>query len=198
MKAYLCNDCKYNKNGWCYVYQCNGKARIEICEKYKNHLKEKDKIEYAGYRQAPEYDKNLCSTISMEECAELIQAISKAKRGKLDKDNLAEEIADVIICMDWVMDIYEISKKEVEKWLDYKKNRMNTIELVQWINKLIDTDRLWKFYKSIEFRHIKEEVLREQHYECQECKKKGKITKANTVHHVQFVRKHPELALSKY
>lgn len=75
---------------------------------------------------------------------------------------------------------------------------MNTIELVQWINKLIDTDRLWKFYKSIEFRHLKEEVLREQHYECQECKKKGKITKANTVHHVQFVRKHPELALSKY
>ena len=43
MKAYLCNDCKYNKNGWCYVYQCNGKPRIEICEKYKNHLKEKDK-----------------------------------------------------------------------------------------------------------------------------------------------------------
>ena len=126
MKAYLCNDCKYNKNGWCYVYQCNGKARIEICEKYKNNLKEKDKIEYADYRQAPEYDKNLCSTISMEECAELIQAISKAKRGKLDKDNLAEEIADVIICMDWVMDIYEISKKEVEKWLDYKKNRIVT------------------------------------------------------------------------
>ena len=62
----------------------------------------------------------------MEECAELIQAISKAKRGKLDKDNLAEEIADVIICMDWVMDIYEISKKEVEKWLDYKKNRIVT------------------------------------------------------------------------
>ena len=75
---------------------------------------------------------------------------------------------------------------------------MNTIELAKWINELIDTDRLWKFYKSIEFRHLKEEVLREQHYECQECKKLGKITKANTVHHVQFVRKHPELALSKY
>ena len=29
----------------------------------------------------------------MEECAELIQAISKAKRGKLDRDNLVEEIA---------------------------------------------------------------------------------------------------------
>ena len=75
---------------------------------------------------------------------------------------------------------------------------MNSNELVKWINKLIEANELWKFYKSIEFRHLKEEVLIEQHYECQECKKKGIITKANTVHHVQFVRKHPELALSKY
>ena len=75
---------------------------------------------------------------------------------------------------------------------------MNTNELVKWINKLIEANELWKFYKSIEFRRLKEEVLIEQHYECQECKKKGIITKANTVHHVQFVRKHPELALSKY
>lgn len=75
---------------------------------------------------------------------------------------------------------------------------MNTNELVKWINELIDKNELWRFYKSIEFRHLKEEVLREQHYECQECKKLGKITKADTVHHVQFVRKHPALALSKY
>lgn len=45
---------------------------------------------------------------------------------------------------------------------------------------------------------LKNEVLREQHYECQECLKLGKVTKADTVHHVQFVRKYPELALSKY
>lgn len=70
--------------------------------------------------------------------------------------------------------------------------------LVTWINELIEEDKLWKFYKSKEFRNLKEEVLREQHYECQECKKLGKITKADTVHHVQHVRKHPELALSKY
>lgn len=70
--------------------------------------------------------------------------------------------------------------------------------LEQWINELIKDKELWKFYKSKEFRHLKEEVLREQHYECQECKKLGKITKADTVHHVQHVRKHPSLALSKY
>ena len=75
---------------------------------------------------------------------------------------------------------------------------MNTNELVKWISELIEANELWKFYKGIAFRHLKEEVLQEQHYECQECKKQGKITKADTVHHVQFVRKHPSLALSKY
>ena len=75
---------------------------------------------------------------------------------------------------------------------------MNNKGLEKWINKLIEEDKLWKFYKSKEFRHLKEEILREQHYECQECKKLGKITKADTVHHVQHVRKHPSLALSKY
>ena len=70
--------------------------------------------------------------------------------------------------------------------------------LEQWINKLIEEDKLWKFYKSKEFRYLKEEIMEFDHFECQECKKNGIITKATTVHHVQFVRKHPELALSRY
>ena len=75
---------------------------------------------------------------------------------------------------------------------------MQQHELTIWINELIDKNELWRFYKSKEFMSLKEEVLLEQHYECQECKKQGIITKADTVHHVQFVRKHPHLALSKY
>lgn len=70
-------------------------------------------------------------------------------------------------------------------------------ELVDWIEELIDVDELWRFYKSKEFRKLKEEVLREQHHECQVCKEKGILTKADTVHHIQYVRNHPELALSK-
>ena len=81
-------------------------------------------MKYKDYKQAVDYDKELCGTIAMEECAELIQAISKAKRGKLDKENLAEEIADVIICVNWVVDIYEIPQENFEKWLDYKKTRI--------------------------------------------------------------------------
>ena len=30
------------------------------------------------------------------------------------------------------------------------------------------------------------------------CKVKGYYTKANTVHHINYIRKHPELALEKY
>lgn len=77
-------------------------------------------MQYTDYKQA----KDLCTTIAMEECSELIQAISKAKRGKLDKDNLTEEIADVMICMDWLIDVYEINILDIKEWLDKKRNRV--------------------------------------------------------------------------
>ena len=74
---------------------------------------------------------------------------------------------------------------------------MTRDELVKWIEKLRESGELWRFYKSKEWRNLKDEVLKEQHYECQICKKQGIITKADTVHHNQFVTKHPSLALSK-
>ena len=49
------------------------------------------------------------STVCMEECAELVQAISKAKRGKLDKNNMTEEIADVLICIEMLKQLYSIT-----------------------------------------------------------------------------------------
>lgn len=81
---------------------------------------------------------------------------------------------------------------------------MDSIKLEKWIRELIDKNELWRFYKSKywagnrNMEGLKNEVLKEQHYECQECLKEGKIIRADTVHHVQFVRKHPRLALSKY
>ena len=66
--------------------------------------------------------------------------------------------------------------------------------LEKWIKELIDKDELWRFYKGKEFRHLKDDILKEQHYECEICKE----PKANTVHHVQFVRKYPRLALDRY
>ena len=69
------------------------------------------------------YGKNNQSTVCMEECAELIQAISKAKRGKIDRDNMAEEIADVLICIEMLKQMYMISDEKINKWIEKKQAR---------------------------------------------------------------------------
>ncbi len=76
-------------------------------------------------------------------------------------------------------------------------NICNQDEVGRWVQHLIDKNNLHMFYTSSYWLNLREEVLREQHYECQICKEKGFYTKANHVHHVQFVKKHPRLALSK-
>ncbi len=68
----------------------------------------------------------------------------------------------------------------------------------QRIKELIKENKLYKFYKSKEWRALKEKVLKEFHKECLWCKEKGKISKAEEVHHVQYVKKHPALVLSEY
>ena len=75
---------------------------------------------------------------------------------------------------------------------------MTPEELKKYINNLIDKNEVWRFYKTRDWIELKQEVLEEQHHECQICKEKGIITITNTVHHVQYVRNHPEYALSKY
>lgn len=74
---------------------------------------------------------------------------------------------------------------------------METQQLVQWINELIKQDKVYLFYLSKEWKKLKKEVLKEQHNECQECLKKGILSKARTVHHINEVKKRPNLALSK-
>ena len=66
-------------------------------------------IKYHGIEQE--------TTIAMEECSELIQAISKCKRygGFIDnhRDNLIEEIADVLIIINELQLIYDISDNDI-------------------------------------------------------------------------------------
>lgn len=69
------------------------------------------------------YGKNNQSTVCMEECAELIQAISKAKRGKINRDNMIEEIADVLICIEMLKQMYMISDEKINKWIEKKQER---------------------------------------------------------------------------
>ena len=74
-------------------------------------------------RSIEHYGKDVQSTVCMEECAELIQAISKQKRGKSDKDHLAEEMADVIICIEMLKQIYNITEDEIYSWVITKQER---------------------------------------------------------------------------
>ena len=76
----------------------------------------KDSIEHYGI--------DIQSTVCMEECAELIQAISKEKRGKHDYKHLAEEIADVLICISMLQDMYDIDSSDIQLWIDLKQKRI--------------------------------------------------------------------------
>ena len=77
-------------------------------------------IQYHGIEQE--------TTIAMEECSELIQAISKCKRyGCTDKyrENLIEEIADVLIIINELQLIYDISDNDIENIKNTKMDRMD-------------------------------------------------------------------------
>ena len=65
--------------------------------------------------------------IHMEECAELIQAVSKLRRIRnSDRDdsaatyNLVEEMADVLICLEQMQEIYGISDQELQAMVEKK------------------------------------------------------------------------------
>ena len=69
------------------------------------------------------YGKKTQSIVCMEECAELIQAISKELRGKSDRIHLAEEIADVLICIEILKQIYGIADELILDWIKSKQKR---------------------------------------------------------------------------
>lgn len=54
----------------------------------------------------------------------------------------------------------------------------------------------WKaFYKSQQWERKRKSVLQRDHYACQECRRKGRYCRANTVHHIRHLKDEPELAL---
>ena len=72
------------------------------------------------------------------------------------------------------------------------------IPLHVYIKQLIANDKVAEFYQTDEWKALRQEVLEDCFYECQECLKKGNYTRADCVHHVNEVRKNPALALSRY
>jgi 5-methylcytosine-specific restriction endonuclease McrA len=63
---------------------------------------------------------------------------------------------------------------------------------------LLSKGQVWKFYKTDDWMTLRAEVLRDHHFECAECLKVGRYTRADCVHHVNEVRHRPDLALSRY
>lgn len=74
---------------------------------------------------------------------------------------------------------------------------MDTKELVIWINKLIRYKNIKAFYKNSKWLELRAEVLDDERDECQICKVNGGYSEAVTVHHIKYVREHPELALTR-
>ena len=73
------------------------------------------------------YGKDAQTVIHMEECAELIQAISKIHRIGCGPDippdayvNLVEEMADCLIILEQLQEIYDIPDHELQGMIDYK------------------------------------------------------------------------------
>lgn len=61
--------------------------------------------------------------VTMEELAELQQAISKYLRDKPDFDNIHEEVADVLLCLDKLIHHLDLSPDYIREWLRYKLER---------------------------------------------------------------------------
>ena len=69
--------------------------------------------------------------VAMEECSELQKAISKALRYEQgdrfvadnQRENLIEEIADVLICIDQLKFMFSVEQSEIEETKENKERR---------------------------------------------------------------------------
>lgn len=86
-------------------------------------------------RSIARYGIDAQTTVCMEECAELIQAISRLKRfdpedpdnmvGRTELiENLYEEMADVRICFGLLFGIYGLKPSDMRRMMDHKAWRM--------------------------------------------------------------------------
>ena len=85
------------------------------------------------YKQAIEtYGVRAQKLMAIEEMSELTKEICKDFRGKLNREHLIEEIVDVIITIDQLMMMYEISGDEIEQMRERKFERLK--ERLEMVN----------------------------------------------------------------
>lgn len=91
---------------------------VELLKYPQNRILELDKVAHIN-------SDDLTLTIASEECAELIQSITKIKRyGFHDEyeDNLHEEVADVLIC---ITELVCLGYLDIDKVRDYQKLKID-------------------------------------------------------------------------
>lgn len=74
-----------------------------------------------------------------------------------------------------------------------------TARFLAWLRALIAAGDTHPFYVTAEWRALSAYVIEKlDHNECQLCKAKGRYRRADLVHHVNHVKRRPELALDIY
>lgn len=77
------------------------------------------------YKQAIDtYGVRAQKLMAIEEMSELTKEICKDFRGKLNREHLIEELADVTITIDQLMLMYRISGKEIQQMCERKIERL--------------------------------------------------------------------------
>lgn len=69
---------------------------------------------------------------------------------------------------------------------------MELIKIIECINK----DRMDLFYRSTSWRKKRKEIIKRDNYECQHCKRLGRQSKAECVHHIEEIKIKPSKALT--
>lgn len=91
---------------------------VELLKYPQSRILELDKVAHIN-------GDDLTLTITSEESAELIQAISKVKRygfRDVHEENLHEEVADVLIC---ITELVALGYLDIDKVKDYQKLKIN-------------------------------------------------------------------------
>lgn len=76
------------------------------------------------------YGEHAQKLMAIEEMSELTKEVCKDFRGKLDREHLIEEMADVLIMLDQMLLLYKIGGEEIvsmcERKMERLKERMDT------------------------------------------------------------------------
>lgn len=83
-----------------------------------------NRMDYIVEKSIESQGEELSNTIIMEELSELIKETSKQTRKKGNWYDLLQEMADVIICLEFLKSEYNISSRELQQAINVKLDRL--------------------------------------------------------------------------